>query len=143
VGEKTGRVTMIGRGLRRRCPNCGTIAFSGWFRMHVTCPGCGIEFEREQGYWVGAVTINTVVTFVSFVGLFVILTVVTWPDVPWTGVMVATLGVNLIVPVIFYPVSKTLWSAIEISWHPLEPDELAAARRRTGTGDADGLGGPV
>jgi uncharacterized protein (DUF983 family) len=123
---------MVGRALRRRCPRCGTRAFDSWFGMYPTCPGCGIEFEREEGYWVGAVTINTTVTFLCFVGLFVGLTLASWPDVNWTLVMVITVGVNLVLPIVFYPISKTLWSALEMSWHPLEPREIeeAAARAR-------------
>lgn len=114
----------IGRGLRRRCPNCGTGAFHSWFRMREFCERCGLRFEREPGYWVGAVTINTTVTFLSFVVLFTVLTMFTWPDPPWGVIMVSVIGVNLLVPVVFYPVSKTLWSALEHSWHPLEPGEF-------------------
>jgi hypothetical protein len=100
--------------------------------MHPICPGCGLEFEREEGYWVGAVTVNTAVTFVSFVTLFTVLTVANWPEVPWGLVMGVTIGVNLVLPVAFYPFSKTLWSALEMSWHPLEPEEIAAAQARAG-----------
>lgn len=98
--------------------------------MAEACRRCGIRFEREQGYWVGAVTINTAVTFVSFAGLFAVLTLATWPDVPWGTVMAVTIGVNLLLPVVFYPVSKTLWVALETSWHPHEPGELAEAAAR-------------
>jgi hypothetical protein len=103
-----------------------------WFAMAETCPGCGLRFQREEGYWVGAVIINTTVTFFSFVGLFVALTVATWPAVPWGLVMGVTVGVNVILPIVFYPVSKTLWAALEMSWHPLEPGEIAEASSRMG-----------
>jgi len=41
--------------LRQLCPRCarGKI-FRGLFAMHRACPSCGLEFEREQGYFVGA-----------------------------------------------------------------------------------------
>ncbi len=115
---------MVGRALRRKCPLCGVRVFDGWFRMKEVCPRCGHRFERESGYWVGAITINTTVTFMSFVGLFLILTLVNWPDVPWGMVMGVTVAVNVIFPIVFYPISKTLWSALELSWHPLEADEV-------------------
>lgn len=95
--------------------------------MRDVCAGCGLKFEREAGYWVGAVTINTTVTFISFVGLFVGLTVGTWPDPPWGAIMVTVVAVNLFLPVLFYPISKTLWSALEHSWHPLEPEDFVTA----------------
>jgi hypothetical protein len=98
--------------------------------MKQTCDVCGLRFEREAGYWVGAVTLNTVVIFATFLIVFGGSVLLTWPDVPWTGVLIVTLVVNLVVPILFYPVSKTLWSAMELSWHPLEPEEIEAAAGR-------------
>lgn len=77
-------------------------------------------------------TINTAVTFASFLVVFTALALVTWPEVPWGWVMGITLAVNLVVPVVFYPFSKTLWLAFEMGWRPLEREELEAARRRVG-----------
>lgn len=98
--------------------------------MKETCDSCGFRFEREPGYWVGAVTINTVVIFATFLVVFGGSVLLTWPEVPWPAVLVVTLVVNLLVPTVFYPVSKTVWSAIELSWHPLEPEEIEAAASR-------------
>lgn len=41
--------------IRLRCPRCadGPI-FGSLFRMNRHCAVCGLEFEREQGYFVGA-----------------------------------------------------------------------------------------
>jgi len=121
---------MLSRALKRQCPRCGQPAFSTWFHMKETCPGCGLRFEREPGYWVGAVTINTVVIFATFLIVFGGSVLLTWPDVPWAGVLIVTLVVNLLVPVVLYPISKTIWSALELSWHPLEPEEIEAASSR-------------
>ena len=91
---------------------------------------CGLGFEREPGYWVGAVIINTTVTFATFVGVFLLLVAITWPDVPWGVVMAVTVTANVIIPIVFYPISKTIWMALELSWHPLEADEVQAAAAR-------------
>lgn len=99
--------------------------------MRETCDRCGLGFEREPGYWVGAVTINTVLIFATFLIVFGGSVLLTWPDVPWTFVLVVTLAVNLLVPTVFYPMSKTVWSALELSWHPLEPEEIEAAASRS------------
>lgn len=114
--------------MRRRCPRCGADGiFAGFFDLHERCPTCGVKFEREPGYWVGSMIIVTTVTF----GLFLILLVggilVTWPAVPWNRLLAITIGANLIIPALAYPRSKTLWSALEMSWHPLEPAEIEAA----------------
>lgn len=98
--------------------------------MDEHCESCGLKFEREPGYWVGAVIINTTVIFATFLIVFGGLVLATWPEVPWPVVLVVTAAANLAVPIFFYPISKSLWLAMEMSWHPLEPEEVEAAQQR-------------
>lgn len=103
----------------RRCPNCGQSGvFEGWMRLAASCPQCGLRYEREEGYWLGAILINTAATIGAFGAGTIIWAIATWPDPPW-GLMTAVgIGFNLIAPIVFYPFSKTLWVAIEITAHP-------------------------
>lgn len=121
---------MLERALRRHCPRCDGEAFDGWFTMRDHCPRCGLRFEREPGYWVGAVIINTAIIFATFLVVFGGLIVLTYPDVPWGLVLAITIGANVVVPIVVYPLSRTIWLALEMSWHPLEPGEIEAARTR-------------
>lgn len=98
--------------------------------MKRYCTGCGLEFEREPGYWVGAVTINTTLIFGTFLVVFGGLVLLTWPDVPWLTVFIVTAAANVLIPTMFYPTSKTLWLALEMGWHPLEAEEIEAANHR-------------
>lgn len=100
--------------------------------MKEFCTSCGHRFEREPGYWVGAVIINTTVIFATFLVVFGGMVLVTYPIVPWTLVLVVTAVANLVIPVVFYPVSKALWAGMELSWHPLEPHEVEQAHDRAG-----------
>ncbi len=100
--------------------------------MNEHCANCGIEFEREPGYWVGAVIINTTVIFATFILVFGGSVFLTWPDVPWGLVLVVTAVANVVIPAVFYPLSKTLWLAMDLSWHTLEAEELDAAANRVG-----------
>ncbi len=84
----------------------------------------------------GALIINTSVVFAAFLLVFVGGMALTWPDVPWGVLLGVTLGAMAILPVLFYPLSKALWMALELSWHPLEEDEIAEAERAVATGDA-------
>ncbi|HEX6299057.1 MAG TPA: DUF983 domain-containing protein [Acidimicrobiia bacterium] len=120
----------IGRGLRRRCPRCGERAFEGWFRMREHCSRCGLRFEREPGYWVGAVIINTTAIFATFLLVFGGMVLATYPNVPWGLVLGVTAIANIVVPIVFYPISKSLWLGMELSWHPLEDEEIEAASSR-------------
>ena len=55
---------MLGYGLRLRCPRCGVgLALSASrSRCMSNCPNCGLKFEREQGYFIGAMYINYAAT---------------------------------------------------------------------------------
>ncbi len=102
------------RGATARCPRCGSGAiFRRWVSMVDDCPRCGMHFERSEGYWLGAMLINLAVTMGLFLVVLVLGIVLTWPDVPWTGLLIAVIAVNTIVPIVFHPVARTLWVAIE------------------------------
>ena len=53
----------VGRMLRTtvtgRCPACGRAsAFAGLYRLHPTCPACGVRFERDEGSFLGALAVG-------------------------------------------------------------------------------------
>ncbi len=77
------------------------------------CPRCGLHFEREQGYWTGAVAINTIIVGAVFVVVFVTAIVLTAPDIPLVPVLLIVIPVMVIGPLIAYPFSKTLWVAVD------------------------------
>ena len=105
---------MLARGAIKRCAECGSgRLFERYFKMKDDCPRCGLHFEREEGYWTGAMMINLGVTEVIFLILFVGLAVAWWPDPPWIRILIILLVVNLMVPILFFPFSKTLWLAAD------------------------------
>jgi uncharacterized protein (DUF983 family) len=112
---------LLARALRRRCPRCGEKVFEGWFKMHERCPRCAHLYERESGYWVMAIVINTAVMEALFAILFLTVIVASMPDVDWRSLLVALVITNGIFPVFFYPFSKTIWVAIDLYLHPSDP----------------------
>ncbi len=108
------RARMLWRGFTRRCARCGSgKLFRRWFSMVDDCPRCGLHFEREEGYFVGAMAINICVVIVVFGVSFVSLLLATWPD-PNVVLLIVVLGsVNAAFPVFFYPFSKTIWLAVD------------------------------
>lgn len=90
-------------------------------RVAADCPTCGHHFERHEGYWLGAIAINTIVTIGVFAIALVGSIVLTWPDPPWTAITIGVVAVNLVFPIGFYPWSKLLWAALDLSLHPPEP----------------------
>ena len=118
------QLKLLGRGLIGHCPNCGQgRLFQRWVRMVDRCPQCGLFFEREEGYWTGAVAINTIVTELVFAIVVVSVIVWTWPDIPTKPLLIVALVLNGIFPLFFYPFSKTIWVATDLILHPLEEKE--------------------
>ena len=48
---------LAGRALTRRCPYCGGI-FDGWWTLRDHCPSCGVSYEQEEGYFLGAYALD-------------------------------------------------------------------------------------
>ena len=116
---------LLARGLRKRCGVCARgDLFRRWFTMLDECPQCGLRFERIDGHWLGAITLNMFVSLASLIVAIVVGFVATSPD-PRVGIIVsACVGLALVVPLAFYPTSKTLWTAIDLRMRPLEPGEV-------------------
>ncbi|HET9291777.1 MAG TPA: DUF983 domain-containing protein [Actinomycetes bacterium] len=100
-----------------------TVPLLLWRGLTLRCPRCGLRLERIEGHWLGALGMNTIVTFaavmVAMIGGFLL----TYPDGPLEAAVVVIVATAVIVPLAFFPVSKTLWSAIDLAMRPLEPDD--------------------
>jgi len=121
---------MVRRGFTRRCPLCGAGGlFRAWVRMTPTCPGCGLRFLREAGAWTGDLGLNTIVSFGTLLVVMVGTALLTWPTLN-VGLLVAgsVLAITA-VPIGFYPISKTLWLAFDLSVNPLRPGEAPGRDR--------------
>jgi len=115
-------LVLLWRALLLRCPRCGKGAlYRRGYAMYAECPVCGWRYEREEGYWTGAMAINLVIAelliAVAVVPASVILAVnhlSLWP-------LVWALPLPVALPFLFYWHSKSLWMAIDIILHPVAP----------------------
>src|SRR4051794_23965352 len=101
-----------------RCPRCdrGRI-FRGRFAMHPTCPACGLRFEREQGYFTGAMYVSYVLTL-PVVAVCVTAVYLLAPGLSFEAMMgVAALLFLPFVPAIFR-YSRNLWIHLDQAVDP-------------------------
>ena len=116
---------MLLRGLARHCPRCGSgHVIRGWFHVVERCPRCGYRFEREEGSWLGAYVVNFGITEAALAVLFA-LYIADQANrdsggsvAPW---LLAGLVVAVGVPLLVYPFSKTIWTAIDLILHAGRP----------------------
>ena len=104
----------LARGFALRCPRCGKAGvMKNWFKVNERCTHCDLKFEREPGYWTGALAINLVCPLgLLLLTLFGSL-IATSPDVPVVPLVIVSLIIALFGPLVWYPFSRTLWLAID------------------------------
>ena len=100
--------------------------FDGWFKMKDRCPRCGYHFEREEGFFLGAMVVN----FAVAIGLMAVLCIVpviwlsaTRPDSSLWPLVGAGLFAAVVGPILFYPFSRTIWVAFELMLRPAATSE--------------------
>ena len=117
---------MMWRGMLRRCPHCGNrrAFFTKWFVRAESCVGCGLRWERNyEGFMLGAMAISFITTGGLLLLTMGIGVIVTYPDVALVPVLASTVLVTLVVGVGGYPVSYTLWQAIDLYLRPISEDD--------------------
>ena len=132
-----GGIRVLARGATRRCPRCGSgHLFTSWLRIGERCPRCGLRLEREEGGFLGAMTINYTVTAGVWVALLVVWLVADLPDLNVGALTIASLAVAGLFPLLFWPFSKTLWASVDYLIYRASPDygSREAADRASGNG---------
>lgn len=130
---------MLLRGFLRRCPLCGGgDCFASFFTKRERCPRCAFPLIREEGHWIGALGMNTVVTFGLMLVTLTVTVALQWEDRRALTIIGLPLIVAGLTPILFFGSSQTLWSAIDLAMRPLEPDDdvdprwIPPAKPRTG-----------
>lgn len=116
---------VLGRAALRRCPACGSGGvFRSFLHHRDRCPRCRILLDRGEGdFFIGAYTLNLIFAEVLVVAVGVAGVLVTWPAVPWDGLMWGLAGGMLAGPVILYPWSRQFWLACDLIFRPAEADD--------------------
>ena len=108
-------------GLRQRCPVCGRgKIFAGFFKTYEKCPVCGFEFEREPGYYTGAMAINLVVS--ELLIAIVAVPLAASQAVPVSTLIILGVTLPILLPVLFYRPTKSLWMSFDHFIHPAGSD---------------------
>jgi uncharacterized protein (DUF983 family) len=102
---KEKKLTMWPAIVHAKCPKCrvGDIYASPMYRlggqkMHPKCPHCGMTYEREPGYFYGAMYVSYALIVAELVTLAVGTSVLTGSENPWLYVFILLGGVGLLAP---------------------------------------------
>lgn len=109
--------------VRQRCPRClrGQM-FRGRFAMNDPCPVCGLVFQREEGYFLGAMYVSYVLSTVVL-GTSYLLTRLLFPELSSILLVVVALAPYIpLIPAVFR-YSRVIWVHFE-RW--VCPSDLSA-----------------
>lgn len=109
--------TLFTRALVLRCPRCGKgKLFERRLTMYERCSHCRWVFEREEGYWTGAMAVNLVFSELLVAGAVIPLAAMQVPYLPLFGI---GLPVAALLPIIFYRHAKAFWMGIDFLINPV------------------------
>jgi len=111
IGSPTLRA-VLARALALRCPRCGrTSLYTGPFTMRERCEACGLRYEREAGYFVGAIYVNYAAAVAVGIGTVFVL--------DWTiglslrAQLAIGIGLAALVPLVFFRWARSLWLGVD------------------------------
>lgn len=118
---------IISRGLANRCPNCGgrtLFRADKRFELNRECPACRLRFEKDEGFFLGAMALNYGVTCF---GLLAPVAVLWYLDVlSGRAAAVVAAVIALVAPVALYRSSRS-WQLM--LYYFFFPQHLPANRR--------------
>ena len=119
---------IMGRGVNLRCPRCGVAPlFSGRFSMYSHCLSCDLQFEREQGYFVGAIYVNYAVTAVLMIAGYFSLGLVVGMSLTQQLILWCTFAVFF--PLFFFRYARSLWLSFDYIFNPENAHGERSSRR--------------
>jgi uncharacterized protein (DUF983 family) len=109
--------TLFWRATWLRCPRCGKAPlFRGGYTTYRRCSVCQWRFEREEGYWTGAMAINLIVAEFLIAVIVIPLAISGMPVVP---LLLLALPLAILLPLLFYWHAKAYWIALDFLLHPV------------------------
>ena len=103
--------------MRLRCPRCGVgRLYEKPFKMYGNCSHCGLKFEREQGYFIGAMYINYAATVAIAVPGYFLLDAFTAMTINQQLALWVPFAV--IFPLVFFRHSRSLWLVLDHFFNP-------------------------
>ena len=86
--------------------------------MNAQCEYCDLIYEREQGYFIGAIYLNVIGTESLLLGTLLIYGLIT--GTVNELILTVLIGLALLLPILFFHHSRSLWLSID---HILNPRE--------------------
>lgn len=97
--------------VKLRCPRCLTgRVFRSIFRMHTHCPECDLVFEREPGYFLGAMYISYALALVAVAPVYLVLA---YRNIAFATIIAALVVQLTVLSPLLFQYARVLWLHID------------------------------
>ncbi len=111
---------LLWRALLLRCPRCGEgPLYKRGYTMYEACPVCGWRYEREEGYWTGAMAVNLVIAELIVTAVVVPLSAYLAITHQSLAALIFLLPLPIVLPFLLYWHAKSFWMAIDLMLNPV------------------------
>lgn len=121
----------LGAAVRLRCPNCGRgKLFRRWLRMFRRCPVCGLSYFREEGYYLGAMFLNFILSALLIIAIYLALLPLPFPsltNVSTNRQVLLWILFGILLSLSLMRLSYSLWLSLDFwiaPWLPEHPSEI-------------------
>ena len=122
------------RALLLRCPRCGKgKLYRRIVAMNKSCDGCDLQFERESGFFLGAIYFNygltALIVTVLYMGMFISMAV------PPFYLKAIPLTVAILFPLLFFRHARSFWLAFDFYIDPRKTNDETGSEWHETAGD--------
>lgn len=118
--------------LKTKCPRChegemfvnsNPYAVGNMLTMHTHCSNCGIRYERESGFFFGAMYISYAINIALFVTATVGYYLFLKPLVDWRWYIFGYVALTVLLTPVIFRLSRSVWLSIMTKYDPEKRSE--------------------
>ena len=117
--------------VKMKCPRCGEgelydrsnlFTFKGFFKMKEHCSNCGMKYEKEVGFFYGAMYISYMLNIALFVTATVGYYLLFEEKYDWRYYIMVYLLITFLLVRWIYRMSRSIWLMIMVAYEPEKRD---------------------
>lgn len=117
----------LSSGLTTSCPRCNKghifessnpYAFGKMMVMKSHCEVCGLRYERETGFFYGAMFVSYGINIALFSIALILYYTVFEESTDWRFYIAAYVGISFLLTPIIFRLSRSLWLALMVNYDP-------------------------
>ncbi len=113
--------------IKMKCPRChegdlfetkNPFLWKKLTKMHDKCSNCNLKYERETGFFYGAMYISSFINMLLFVAFIIVYYIYFDERLDWRFYMLGYVLLTILITPLLYRLSRSIWIEIFIDYKP-------------------------